>query len=361
MNKTAKWIIGVVVVLAVIVWGYFAMKPNMPTLTGPIKIGIILPLTGPASTAGEAARKTVELAQFNLPENIKNNIQIVYEDDSSDTKLTVTAAQKLIDVDKVNALITYSSASAVAASYVAEKSAIPMIGLGSSPDINTNKQWTVRYVPSSSLLINAMENLILKGKYKKVAVVWNQADGPKANAEQTVKTLSSLGYDIVSNESVAKTENDFRTSVTKLKLANPEAVIAFISPQVGVFAKQVQDMGWKIPLVGIINFESTGQIKLAAGGLDNQLYVGDQNSSFLDEYFTKYNMYPATACDNLYDAVIQMAKATTQNIGLNSAVMKYLRKDFVGVSGEYKYLGDGSYDLKQVVKTWNGNKFVEVK
>ncbi len=235
-----------------------------------------------------------------------------------------------------------------------------MIGLGSSADINANKQWVVRYVPSSSLLISAMEKQILNSKYKRVAIIWNQADGPKANAEQTVKTLTAAGYNIVANESVAKGETDFRTSVTKIKSANPEVVIVLLSPQAGAFAKQVQDVGWKIPLVGIINFESTGQIKIANGGLDNQLYVGDKNANFLDEYYTKYNMYPATAGDNLYDAVIQLSKANIASNGSNLSVMKYLKKDFVGVSGEYKYLGDGSYDIRQVVKTWNGTKFIEI-
>jgi hypothetical protein len=72
-------------------------------------------------------------------------------------------------------------------------------------------------------------------------------------------------------------------------------------------------------------------------------------------------MYPATAGDNLYDAVTQMAKAVVQAKGVNSSIIKLLKKDFTGVSGEYKYLSDGSFDLKQVVKTWNGSKFIEVK
>jgi branched-chain amino acid transport system substrate-binding protein len=358
-----KKILGILIIVLVLtgLGLYFAKNKTENAIAQPIKIGVMLPLTGPAQTAGEASKKAVELALANLPSDIRENVQIVFEDDQLDAKLAVSAAQKLISVDKVKALITYGSGSSVAVSYVAEKSAIPMIGLGNASDINSGKQYAIRYIPSSSLLIDALEKLIIKGKYKKVAIIWNQADGPKANTEQTVKTFPALGYEIVANESVAKGENDFKTSIAKIKSAKPDVIISYLSPQIGIFAKQVQDIGWKIPIVGIINFEASSQIKIAGTALDNQLYVGAQNADFLDEYFAKYNMYPATAGDNLYDAVTQMAKAVVQAKGVNSSIIKLLKKDFTGVSGEYKYLSDGSFDLKQVVKTWNGSKFIEVK
>ncbi len=95
------------IIFVVIILGLYFVNKNQKNITSqPIKIGVILPLTGPAQSAGEAGRKSVELAISNLPENIRKNIQIVYEDDQSDTKLTVTAAQKLIEVDKVKSLIT---------------------------------------------------------------------------------------------------------------------------------------------------------------------------------------------------------------------------------------------------------------
>lgn len=358
MRKTLSIIIVLVMVSVGLSYLGYILEPKNNEI---IKIGVILPLTGPAQTAGEASKKTVEMALADLDSRVRGKIEVVFEDDQLDPKLTVSAAQKLIQVDQVKALITYSSAASMAASYVAERAGVPMIGLGNSSDINTGKEWVVRYVPSSPLLISALEKLILRDKYKKVAIIWNQADGPKANAEETVKVLPVLGYEIVANESVGKGETDFRTAIAKLKSAKPDVVIVYLSPQVGVFAKQVQDLGWEVPLVGIINFESSGQIKMAEGALDNQLFVGDENADFLDKYFAKYNMYPATAGDNLYDAVTQLATALVKKNGSGEGVMSILREDFNGVSGEYKYLGDGSYDLEQVVKTWNGTKFIEVK
>jgi branched-chain amino acid transport system substrate-binding protein len=357
-----KKILSIIVVLAIVVLGALYFTKGSDVETGYImKIGVILPLTGPAQAAGEASKKTVEMALEDLSTSTREKIQIVYEDDQLDAKLAVSAAQKLISVDGVSALITYGSGSSVAVSSIAEKASVPMIGLGNAPAINSDRQWVLRYVPSSSLLIDALEKLILNGKYKKVAIIWNQADGPKANAEQTLKILPGLGYEIVANESVAKGENDFKTSIAKIKSARPDVIISYLSPQVGIFAKQVQNLGWNVPIVGIINFEASNQIKIAGSALDNQLYVGDQNTLFLDEYFTKYGMYPATAGDNLYDAVTQLANSLTKENGINTKVIKDLRQNFTGVSGYYKYLGDGSFDLEQVVKTWNGSKFIEVK
>lgn len=357
-----KKILSIIIVVAVImVFGLYFSNKGMGCSNEVMKIGVILPLTGPAQAAGEASKKAVEMALEEMSQDLRVKVQVVFEDDQLDAKLAVSAAQKLINIDGVKALITYGSGSSVAVSPIAEKSMIPLIGIGNSSDINKDKQWVVRYVPSSPLLISALEKLILNGKYKKVAIIWNQADGPKANVEETVKILPALGYEIVANESVAKGENDFKTSIAKLRFASPDVIISYLSPQIGIFAKQVQDLGWEVPIVGIINFEASSQIKIAGTALDNQLYVGDENADFLEKYFVRYGMYPATAGDNLYDAVTQLTLAVVKSKGVNFGIIKELKGDFAGVSGRYKYLGNGSYDLKQVVKTWNGSKFIEVK
>src|SRR3989344_5234886 len=66
-----------------------------------MKIGGLFALTGYASFAGEASRDGFLMAI----EDSDTDIKYVIEDFSSDTKTAVTAATKLIDVDKVNVII----------------------------------------------------------------------------------------------------------------------------------------------------------------------------------------------------------------------------------------------------------------
>lgn len=332
-----------------------------PALNSHFKIGVIIPLSGPAATMGETSKKAVELAVSNLPEDTRKNIEIVYGDDQLDTKQTVAVAQKLIDVDRVNAIVAWSSPTAVAASYISEKNSVPMIGLGNSPEINTNKKWVTRYMLSPLPQAMAIKALLLDGKYKKVAIMWNQSDGPKSVHDELVKILPEGGFSIVADESVTKSENDFKSSIAKIRAAKPDVVIAYISPQVGVFAKQAKDLGLNIPLVSGPTFEIVEQIKAAQGGLDNQLYVGNDNTSFIDAFRAKYESYPTIAGDYLYDAITQLAKASVQTDKTNQSIVDFIKRDFDGISGKYKYNGDGSFDISQVVKKWDGEKFVIVR
>lgn len=357
MKKTGI-IVAVIIIILVIIGVSGGSKKSQTSTNGSIKVGVVLPLTGPAAAMGETSKKAVELALANLSESERKNIEIVYGDDQLDTKQTVSVAQKLIDVDKVNAIIAWSSPTAVAASYIAEKSSVPMIGLGNSPEINTDKKWVVRYMLGPNAQATAIKTMLLDGKYKKIALMWNQSDGPKSVHDELVKILPAGGLTIVADESVTKGENDFKTSIAKIRAAKPDIVVVYISPQVGVFGKQAKDLGLNLPLVSGPTFEIVEQVKAAQGGLDNQLYVGADNVTFMNDFFAKYATYPTIAGDYLYDAVTQLAKDAGKN---SIEIIDSLKKDFTGVAGMYKYNGDGSFDVAQVVKKWDGEKYVVVK
>ena len=359
MNKKILWPVIIVAVVILIAAGISGNSNKAKD--GKFKIGVILPLSGPVSALGEAAKDSINLALSTLSPADKKNIEIVYGDDQFDPKQTVSVAQKLIDTDSVKALIVYSSPSSVAASYIAEKNSIPMIGLGNSTEINTGKQWVMRYMLGPLEQAQAIESLLLKGKFTKVALVWNQSDGPKSVHDQLVKILPEQGYTIVADESVTKAENDFKTSILKIKAVKPEVVVAYISPQIGVFGKQAKDLGLNVPIVSGPPMEQVSQLTVAQGGLDNQLFVGNDNVAFTDAFHAKFNMYPSIAGDYAYDALIQFIQAANQTDKSGTAIMQSLRKSFTGVSGEYIYNNDGSFNVKQVVKKWDGSKFVVVR
>ncbi len=357
MNKKLIWSVIVAIIAIVLITGVSNNKSV--TDNGRIRIGVIVPLSGPAAAFGLPTQRAVDLAMSHLSDDVRSKIEIVYGDDQLDTKQTVSVTQKLIDTDKVSAIVAWSSPTAVAASYVAERSGIPMVGLGNSPEINTNKQWVLRYMLGPVPQARAIVDLLLKGKYKKVAIMWNQSDGPKSVHDELVKILPAEGFTVVADESVMKGENDFKTSISKLRAAKPEVVIAYISPQVGIFAKQAKDLRLDTPLVSGPPFEIIEQVKAAQGGIDNQLFVGADNIAFMDEFYAKYSSYPTIAGDYMADAITQLATALSSG-QTGQDLVRSIKKDFSGVAGAYKYNGDGSFDVKQVVKKWDGIKFVVV-
>ena len=112
MKKSTIWgiIVLVLVVIIVAVSGKSGSKSKV-TSNEPIKIGLSLPLTGDLSFIGEADKNAAQLAlaDINSNPNNKHTYQLLFEDDAFDAQKAASAANKLINVDKVNALVSVGS------------------------------------------------------------------------------------------------------------------------------------------------------------------------------------------------------------------------------------------------------------
>lgn len=120
-----KKIIAGIVVIVLIVFGisYFGKNSDQTANKEPIKIGVILPLTGDAAFIGEAARNAAILAKESFGKTRKN-YELVFEDDQGDSKKTIFAFRKLVDVDKIRAVGTGFAGPGNAVAPLAEKEQI---------------------------------------------------------------------------------------------------------------------------------------------------------------------------------------------------------------------------------------------
>jgi len=96
------------VVLIIIsgIWYGVSRKTTTPTIKEPIKIGAILPLSGPVSIFGNWIKEGIDLA---LKDINTNRIKVIYEDSKLDAKEGVSAFNKLVDVDGAKIIITAMS------------------------------------------------------------------------------------------------------------------------------------------------------------------------------------------------------------------------------------------------------------
>lgn len=115
-----KKIIGILFVILVIVGGiYFFKNKSTSNNNVGLKVGVILPLTGDLSITGEKMYQGVQLAQAELE---KDGVKFVVEDSHSKPTDAVSAASKLLNVDKVDVIIgTYSPDETIAVAPVALK------------------------------------------------------------------------------------------------------------------------------------------------------------------------------------------------------------------------------------------------
>ena len=123
-----KWVVGVVVLIVVVVGGFILLnnKGAAPAQAGTIRIGVMTDLTGPAAYWGQSTRIGAELAAQDLKAK-GYDVQLVYEDYGLDATKAASVAQKLANVDNVDAVYAEFNPGAIAAASVLKDKNIPMI------------------------------------------------------------------------------------------------------------------------------------------------------------------------------------------------------------------------------------------
>ncbi len=252
------------VVLAVLMFlaGYLVGK-NAEKLAGPpgdaspIKIGFIGPLSGDTANLGENMRLAVELArdEVNAAGGVKGRtLDVIFEDGKCDGKEAVNAGNKLLNIDKVTAIIGgVCSSETLAVAPLAEKAKVPLVSAASTnPKITTAGEYTFRFVPSDSFQGTfTADHFVNTLKKKKVAVMYCKSDYCVGIKDAFTKKFKELGGEVVAEEGFERDARDLRSQITKVKAAQPELVY-FVSYTEGTIVglKQMKELGVTAPVFG---------------------------------------------------------------------------------------------------------------
>ncbi len=209
--------------------------------TGPIKIGVLLPLTGSKANFGQMEKNAFEMAKekINKAGGISGRkLEFVYEDDIGRADVGRAGAEKLITVDKVP-LITggYSSSVTFAAAAVAQQYKVPfLVNTGSVDKItepsafnltkkDSNKFYIYRLNPPVSEYASGLEELLKKVvKPKTIFIIHeNTAFGTKG-ASSFKKSCAKLGFKVVGEESYTTGTIDFKPLLLNAKKLHPNVV-----------------------------------------------------------------------------------------------------------------------------------------
>lgn len=217
--------------------------------TGPLKVGSLLPLTGDGASYGIPMQRVLQytVAKVNEQGGIKGRtLELIYEDSKCDGKSGATAAQKLINVDKVKIILGgFCSSETLGAAPIAEAAGVVLFSGGSSsPDITTAGDYIFRNYPSDASQGKVMGNIAVSMKLKKIGMLTEENDYTIGIDKVFTETVKAGGVEVV-NETFLPTDTDFRTQITKLKGAGIDAV--FINPQTppkaDLLMKQLQEQG----------------------------------------------------------------------------------------------------------------------
>ncbi|MFA5268699.1 MAG: ABC transporter substrate-binding protein [Methanoregula sp.] len=329
-------------------------QPSGTASSGVIRVGVIASLTGPASNVGTNMWNSAQVAAdrinadggVTLKDGSKAQIKLIVGDDESTQQGGQKAATKLITDDKVDILVGgYSSAVTSAYEQTIAEYKIPYVVTGASSPIITHRSdidtsyifhhcpTTDNYGEYTTLFIDQVVRPAVNRKLGasedrpfRLALLYQDTAFGKGiqTAVNNTITNNHLNIQLVSQQSFKMGESDFRTQLTAIKAANPDAVYNGAFPNEGapIITQARRDIGLNTLFLNAENndnaqfYKDLGQY--GEGAIIESRFspytapagvVADAQSGFKQSYFARFGTYPDMMGASTYEGVFIAAKA----------------------------------------------------
>ena len=338
-----------------------------------IKVGLAISLTGAANVYGPAQQKSAQLAaeQINAAGGINGaKIALLIEDDASARDQGITVFRKLINEDKVAAILGPTLSGVAAGAHpVAQQAGTPVIAISNTGVGIVGKcdygacDWIFRAsLGEETALPAALKAAKDKLNLKKVVLMFESDQKFAADGAEIFKTAAAANGITISRTIPYKTADvDFSAFVTQAKGESPDAILA--SGLAGTASKVLIEVGKQFPqglrVVGSNGFNSAAVIT-AAGAAAPNMIVGTAwnkastdkaNADFVKAFKDKNSADPDQFATQAYTAMIVLADAMkrSSNATDKAALKKALEgtKDLATPLGAFSFTAE--HDVKQPV------------
>jgi branched-chain amino acid transport system substrate-binding protein len=339
-----------------------------------IKIGMCAPVTGPAAESGRYAQIGAKLAVEAVNKAggvLGKQVELIVEDDQTTNPGIVLAFSKLASqTDIVAFLGSIRSTQVHAMAPDVLKVGKPVMIGGTDPALtHMGNSWLFRFRPNDSYSgrVIADYGVNVLGK-KKWAIVHSTDAFGTAGGKALAEALGKInGATIALDQGYSNQSQDFTPVVLAIKQSGADILGSYCTFEndLGVFARQLRQLGITIPYVGSPSIVNITALKLAGPALYGTYGVADyaEDSSPASKAFGKaYREVAKVAPDNQsswpYDAVMVLSMAInkagkTDPSAIREAILS-VRK-YQGAEGEYNFdaNGDGLHGYN-IVRNENG-------
>lgn len=330
-----------------------------------IKLGFIGPVSGGNAQQGLGARNGFLLAieQANAA-GYPYEVEPVALDDASDPQTGVSAALKLVnDPQVVAATGHWNSPVALATMPIFNRFQVPMIVWGAiSPKITEQNLPEITRVTPTLVTENKplAEWAAKKLGAKKIAIIADTSDYGTANTEAFETFFTEAGGSIIGKDLFPVGTVDFRTTLTKLREAAPDAIyFGGVIAEAGILRKQMVEIGLKVPMIGISGFYDPEFVKLAGPAAEGTMvsYPAAQSNPKLEKMNADYKARGFAEDTSPYtkyafDATnILLAAIKEAGIEDKAALAKAIRAiKYDGVLGETTFDANGQTQIPVAIE-----------
>ncbi|HXD34750.1 MAG TPA: ABC transporter substrate-binding protein [Pyrinomonadaceae bacterium] len=349
-----KLIIGLLLIVLILCGSISCVRrgTNGVDGSGPILVGFYGDLTGRTSNFGQSSKNGVLMAvdEINHGGGINGRVvQLLSEDDEGRPEKAATVVTKLIDQDRVIALVgEITSGNTLAAAPKAQTSKVPMISpAATTPAVTGVGDYIFRVCFIDPFQGEVMARFAANTLKAKSAAIMLDFNSPYSRGltQFFEKSFNELGGQVINKQSYTQGDRDYKGQLTAIRANNPDVIyVPGYYGEVGVIAKQAQQLGIKAPLLGGDGWDAAQLWELGGSSLNgdfisNHYSVDDPSPAiqkFVSEYKARFGLAPDALAALSYDAMKVLGEAikragTTSGPELRDAIAR--TENFKGVTG----------------------------
>jgi branched-chain amino acid transport system substrate-binding protein len=313
-----------------------------------VLFGSTLTLAGGGAQFSEACRNAIELASSEVNSGGGINgakLRVLIEDFGDlDLKRAVSAAHKLINVDRVSAILPNWSEDTEVIAPIADRAGIVAMTLGAGGP------GAARYAPSlfrattsdGELATAAARDYRAQGATR-ACVLHANTNYFQDIGRSLVETWLSSGGEVTFHEEIDYNEHNMSSLVTRLNKRGCDVVFVWTSPaQIGKSIRELRRQRVSAPRVLPWFADTPDVLNETKGDISSvELYRWViKDMSFLERYKARFGVDARRPAGNCYDGVMRLASAARKVGTARDKLMQELLagEDFSGVTGPFKVL-----------------------
>ena len=294
-----------------------------------IKIGHTVALTGPSATWGQAEANALKMIVDKINAGggvLGKNLEVIAYDNRADRLEAVNVAKRLVEQDKVVAIIgPAQSGVANAIREVNNAAKVPVVvTTATNPKVTVADDGKVVPYTFRVCFIDPFQGTVAAQfaqkdlNAKTAAVLYDVGDDySQFLGKYFVEAFQKGGGKITANEAFRSGELDFRAQLGKIRTGKPDVLfIPTMQKEAALAAKQARDLGITAVLMGGDGWASPDLIDLAGPAIEGAYFVNiaaledPAIQDFIKEYKAKFNAEPVLPNPLMaYDAAIWIADA----------------------------------------------------
>ena len=346
--------------------------PRIARAADTIKIGMISPLTGPAAESGKFGRQGAQQALDIVNEKgvLGRKLELVIEDDQTTNPGAVLAFSRLSSQPDIVAFIgSVRSTQVQAIAPDVLKAGKPCTFGGTDPTLTQQgNKWLFRCRPNDSYSAKVIAEFGTGTLKKEKWAVINSTDTFGSNGgKQLEMALKAKGITPVLVQGYTNQATDYTAVVLAIRQSGADIIASYMTFEgdLGIFARQLRQLGVRAPWIGSASIVNTTALNLAGPALYGTYGVADYavdatpaSKAFAEKYRTLYKSEPDNQASWTYDAVSVLARGLTDAGDTDPEKLRAALaaiRGFEGAEGQYNFdaNGDGLRGYN-VVRNENG-------